>query len=64
MSWFIMLAIAEVGVSFLFIGLGRFVVGGWLPYHIRRSGHVPFGGYTMDGNRQRPVPPLGRPMAR
>lgn len=29
-SWFVMAGIAEVGVSFLFLGLGMFVLAGWL----------------------------------
>ncbi len=64
MSWFIMLAIAEVGVSFLFIGLGRFVIGGWLLIIFAVLAMYLSAAILWAETWQRPVLPLGKPMVR
>ena len=59
-----MLAIAEVGVSFLFIGLGRFVIGGWLLIIFAVLAMYLSAAILWAETWQRPVLPLGKPMVR
>jgi hypothetical protein len=62
MSWFIMLGIAEVGVSFLCIGFGMFVLGGWLLIIFAAFALYLAAAILWAEVFQRPVLPLGRPV--
>jgi hypothetical protein len=62
MSWFLMLAIAEVGAAFLFFGLGMITYGGWLLI-VFALFCLYLGAAILWGEVfQRPVLPLGRPV--
>jgi succinate-acetate transporter protein len=61
MSWFLMLGIAEVGASFLCLGLGKFVLGGWL-LMIFAAFCLYLGAALLWAEVfQRPILPIGRP---
>jgi succinate-acetate transporter protein len=64
MSWLIMLAISEVGLSFLFIGLGMFVIGGWLLIIFSVFAMYLAAAILWAETFQRPVLPLGGPAFR
>jgi succinate-acetate transporter protein len=62
MSWLLMLGIADVGVAFLFFGLGMITYGGWLLI-IFALFCLYLGAAILWGEVfQRPVLPVGRPV--
>lgn len=62
MSWFLMLAIAEVGVAFLCFGLGMLMYGGWLLIIFAACCLYLGAAILWAEVFQRPVLPLGRPV--